>query len=151
MESIPELDRTDRRILECLQEDGRLTHAELGRRVHLSAPAVARRMERLEREGVIAGYRAVVDPARAGFPVEALVRFRSHPGRMGEALAWVEAAPRVRECLRVTGADCFLVRFALRTVAELQETTDQLGRWGTTETSLVLSAPVPWRAVPAQP
>ena len=62
------LDAIDWRILEELQADGRLSYNELGRRVSLSPPAVADRVRRLEDAGVIAGYQARVDPARAGLP-----------------------------------------------------------------------------------
>ena len=70
------LDDINRRLLEELQSDGRVAFAELGRRVGLSAPAVAERVGRLERDGVITGYRAVVDPQAIGFPLAAVVRVR---------------------------------------------------------------------------
>lgn len=146
-ETKTDLDGTDRRILAELQVDARLSHVELGRRVHLSAQAVARRIERLERQGVIAGYRAVVDPERVGRMLDVVVRLRAHYGRAEEALRAIEETPEVRECLRVTGADCYVVRLALRSVGELEAVTDRLHRYGVTETSVVLSSPVPWRPV----
>ncbi|MCI4568035.1 Lrp/AsnC family transcriptional regulator [Lysobacter sp. CFH 32150] len=69
-----ELDRTDLLLLAELQRQGRLTNAELAERVHLSASACLRRVQRLEREGVIAGYRAEVDPERLGLGLQAFVR-----------------------------------------------------------------------------
>ncbi|MFC3815497.1 Lrp/AsnC family transcriptional regulator [Lysobacter sp. GCM10012299] len=69
-----ELDRTDLLVLAELQRSGRLTNAELAERVHLSASACLRRVQRLEREGVIAGYRAEVDPDRLGLGLQAFVR-----------------------------------------------------------------------------
>ena len=59
----PKLDATDRKIIGELTTDGRVSLAELGRRVSLSPPAVAERVQRLERSGVITGYRAEIDPA----------------------------------------------------------------------------------------
>src|SRR5262245_8633924 len=73
------LDTTNLRLLEELQVDARLSHAELGRRVGLSAPAVAERLSRLEREGVIAGYRAEVAPAALGYSLAAVLRMRPAP------------------------------------------------------------------------
>src|SRR5262245_66422576 len=70
------LDEINCRLLAELQADGRLSIAELGRRVSLSAPAVAERVQRLERTGVITGYRAVVDSKAIGYPLRALVRIR---------------------------------------------------------------------------
>src|SRR5919199_1231098 len=72
------MDRTDRQIVALLREDARRSFQDVGRRVSLSAPAVKRRVDRLEAEGVIRGYAALVDPRRFGAAdVEAAVR--SHP------------------------------------------------------------------------
>lgn len=68
------IDRTDRRILEALQRDGRITNAELADRVQLSASACLRRVQRLEASGVIAGYAARVDPQAVGLGLQAFVR-----------------------------------------------------------------------------
>ena len=76
------LDEINLRLLAELQGDGRIGFAELGRRVGMSAPAVAERVSRLERAGVITGYRAELDPGALGFPVSAIVRIRPSPGRL---------------------------------------------------------------------
>src|SRR3954462_9195228 len=67
------LDTTNRRILKELQTEARLTMAELGRRVSLSPPAVAERVQRLEKAGVITGYHATVNPKALGFAFSAVV------------------------------------------------------------------------------
>src|SRR3546814_9119845 len=68
------LDRTDLQLLAELQHRGRLTNAELAERVHLSPSACLRRVQRLERDGVIVGYRAEVDPEHVGLGLQAFVR-----------------------------------------------------------------------------
>jgi Lrp/AsnC family leucine-responsive transcriptional regulator len=68
------IDKINFRIIEELQADGRLSMAELGRRVNLSPPAVAERVQRLEETGVITGYHAVIDPKAIGYPLAAVVR-----------------------------------------------------------------------------
>ena len=68
------LDAVDHAILRELQADARLSYSEIGRRVHISTPTAAERVRRMERDGVITGYRAVIDPARLGWDVRALVR-----------------------------------------------------------------------------
>jgi Lrp/AsnC family leucine-responsive transcriptional regulator len=73
------LDDVNLRLLAELVEDARLTQAELGRRVGLSAPAVAERLSRLERDGVISGYRTEVSPAALGFTLAAIIRMRPAP------------------------------------------------------------------------
>ncbi|HEY5613681.1 MAG TPA: winged helix-turn-helix transcriptional regulator, partial [Lysobacter sp.] len=72
--SAVELDRIDLLLLAELQRNGRQTNAELAERVHLSASATLRRVQRLERDGVIAGYRAEVDAERLGLGLQAFVR-----------------------------------------------------------------------------
>ena len=78
------LDDVNRRLLAELQEDGRLSLAELGRRVGLSPPAVGERLQRLEQDGVIRGYRAEVDPRALGLSLSAIVRIRPAPGQLRE-------------------------------------------------------------------
>src|SRR5206468_3345333 len=70
------LDETNRKLLHALQDDARLSRAELGRRVGLSSPAVAERLQRLESEGVITGYRTDVDPRALGYALGAVIRVR---------------------------------------------------------------------------
>ena len=70
----PGLDRTDLALLAILQREGRISNAELAERVSLSASACLRRVQRLEQDGVLAGYSAVLDPARVGLGLQAFVR-----------------------------------------------------------------------------
>lgn len=67
------MDRTDQRIVALLRENARRSFQDIGRHVHLSAPAVKRRVDRLEREGVLLGYAATVDPEALGWRAEAFV------------------------------------------------------------------------------
>ena len=141
------------RVLEELQRDARLSLAELGRRVGLSAPAVAERLSRLERQGVIAGYRAEVDPAAVGFPLTAVVRVRPAPRQLPKVAEVARATPEVVECHRITGEDCFFLKAHVRSVAHLEEVIDRFTPYGQTTTSIVQSSPVPVRglALAAEP
>jgi Lrp/AsnC family transcriptional regulator, leucine-responsive regulatory protein len=142
------LDATNRRIIDALQRDGRIAFAELGRRVGLSAPAVAERVGRLERGGVITGYRAVVDPAAIGYQLAAVVRIRPFARQLHKIPKVAAETPEVVECERITGEDCFLVRLHVRAVDDLELVLDRFTPFGQTTTSLVHSAPVPRRALP---
>ena len=142
------LDAVNLRLLEELSSDGRLGLAELGRRVGLSAPAVAERVQRLERAGVIVGYRAEVDPAAIGFPVSAIVRIRPSPGQLQRIPEIARETPEVAECYRITGEDCYLMRLHLRSIDDLEETLDLFTPYGLTTTSIIHSAPVPRRGPP---
>ena len=141
------LDRTDRRLLAELQRDARLTLAELGRRVGLSSPAVAERLRRLELAGVIAGYRAVVDPRALGLVLAAVIRIRPAPGQLRNVADLARRTPEVVECVRVTGDDCYVMRAHVRDVEHLEEVIDHFVALGQTTTSIVQSAPVPARGL----
>src|SRR5512133_1678866 len=80
--NLPKLDATDRKIIGELIDDGRVSLAELGRRVSLSSPAVAERVKRLEQSGLITGYRAEVDLRKFGYQLTAIVRIKPAPGRL---------------------------------------------------------------------
>jgi Lrp/AsnC family leucine-responsive transcriptional regulator len=142
------LDEVNRRVLQELQADGRIGMAELGRRIGMSAPAVAERVQRLERAGVIAGYSAEIDPARVGFPVAAVVRIRPAPGQLTRIPEVARETPEVVECYRITGEDCFLVKLYLGAIDELEEVLDRFTPYGLTTTSIIHSAPVPRRGPP---
>jgi Lrp/AsnC family transcriptional regulator, leucine-responsive regulatory protein len=141
------LDDVNRRLLLELQEDARLTQAELGRRVGLSAPAVAERLQRLEAEGVIAGYRAVVNPRAAGFALSAVLRIRPAPRELRKVAELARGTPEVVECHRITGEDCYFMKLHLRDVEHMEEVIDRFAVYGQTTTSLMQSSPVPLRGV----
>jgi Lrp/AsnC family leucine-responsive transcriptional regulator len=142
------LDATNLRLIEELSTDGRVGIAELGRRVGMSAPAVAERIQRLERAGVIAGYRAEIDPGAVGFPVSAIVRIRPSPGQLQRIPGLARETPEVAECYRITGEDCYLMRLHLRSIDDLEETLDRFTPYGLTTTSIIHSTPVPRRGPP---
>jgi Lrp/AsnC family leucine-responsive transcriptional regulator len=142
------LDGTNRRLLAELQSDARLSLAELGRRVDLSAPAVAERLGRLERAGVIAGYRAELDPRALGYALAAVLRIRPGPRQIAAVADLARGTPEVVECHRITGEDCFIMKLHVRGVEHLEEVIDRFTPYGQTTTSIVQSSPVPGRGVP---
>jgi Lrp/AsnC family transcriptional regulator, leucine-responsive regulatory protein len=142
------LDGTNRRLLAELQSDARLSLAELGRRVDLSAPAVAERLGRLERAGVIAGYRAELDPRALGYTLAGVLRIRPAPRQIAAVAELARGTPEVVECHRITGEDCFIMKLHVRSVEHLEEVIDRFTPYGQTTTSIVQSSPVPARGVP---
>jgi len=137
----------DRRILAELQEDGRLSLAELGRRVGLSPPAVAERVQRLEREGAITGYHAKVDPRALGYALTTVIRIRPAPRQIPKVAELARDTPENVECHRITGEDCFFMKANVRDVEHLEELIDRFVLFGQTTTSIVQSSPVPGRGV----
>jgi Lrp/AsnC family leucine-responsive transcriptional regulator len=144
------LDATDRRILSELAADGRVSLAELGRRVSLSSPAVAERVQRLERAGVITGYHAEIDPRALGFPLKAIVRIRPAARQLPKIPELAEQIPEVAECLRITGEDCFVLTVHLRSMEELSGLLDRFLVYGETTTSIVNATPIPRRGAPIE-
>ncbi|MBM7050377.1 MULTISPECIES: Lrp/AsnC family transcriptional regulator [Rhizobium] len=146
MESVEkELDPTDMSMIEILQQDGRISVSELGRRVGLSQPAASERLKRLEERGVISGYRAVVDPAAVGLGMMAVIRLRTTHEHIRPCLKQFSDMPEVIEVLRLTGEDCFLLKVLVPTAANLETIVDSIARHGAVTTSLVL------RNEPAKP
>jgi Lrp/AsnC family leucine-responsive transcriptional regulator len=145
------LDAIGWRILEELQEEGRLTFTELGRRVGLSTPAAAERVRQLEAAGVIRGFRAEIDLAKVGLPILAVVRMSVMGDVLGRITAVALEMPEVLECHRGTGADSFIMKVAVASVEHLERLIDRLTPFGTTSTSIVLSSPVARRAIARQP
>jgi Lrp/AsnC family leucine-responsive transcriptional regulator len=143
------LDATDERLLAELQEDARLTNAELGRRVSLSPPAVSERLRRLERDGVVTGYRAEVDPRALGYTLGAILRIRPSARQLPKVAELARETPEVVECHRITGEDCFFMKLHLRDIEHLEEVLDRFILYGQTTTSIIQSSPVPRRALSA--
>jgi Lrp/AsnC family transcriptional regulator, leucine-responsive regulatory protein len=124
--------------------------AELGRRVSLSAPAVAERVRRLERSGVLS-YRAEVDPRALGYTICAIVRVSPVSRAIHRIPEIARELPDVTECFRITGEDCYFMKLYLRTIDDLEPILDRFTPHGRTTTSIVHSAPVPPRPLPVQP
>jgi Lrp/AsnC family leucine-responsive transcriptional regulator len=141
-------DSTDARLLAELQADARLSNAELGRRVSLSAPAVAERLRRLERDGVVTGYHAEVDPQALGYTLGAIMRIRPSARQLAKVAELARETPEVVECHRITGEDCFFMKLHVRDIGHLEEVLDRFILYGQTTTSIVQSSPVGRRGLP---
>jgi Lrp/AsnC family transcriptional regulator, leucine-responsive regulatory protein len=142
------IDATDRKIIGELTSDGRVSLAELGRRVNLSSPAVAERVQRLERSGVITGYRAEIDPRALGYPLTAIVRVKPAAGQLPRIPELALEIPEVSECHRITGEDCFFLKVHLRSIDDLSAVLDRFLAYGETTTSLINASPIPRRDPP---
>ena len=144
-----ELDRISWKIVEELQQDARLSWAELGRRVGLTTPAVAERVYRLEKLGVIRGFHADISLERLGMPIQIFVRLSmAGPESLVRTFQQhVKAWDEVLECHRVTGSDSFIVKARVVSVEHLESFLDKMGHYGTTSTSTVLSSTVLQRTI----
>jgi len=135
-------DATDWRIVRSLKLEARLSLAELGRRVKLTAPAVAERVRRLEEAGILAGYHAHVPADRTGRPIGVFVRMRVPPEKYKKVLPFLRTLDEVIECHHLSGEDAFLIRAAVESIPALEEFVRTLSEHGQTATSLILSSPI---------
>jgi len=123
----PALDDLDRRILAILTTDGRVSWRELGDAVGLSPNATADRVRRLERDGVIVGYRAELDPGRVGRPIEAAVEVRRRDDVTAHDLeAAFRSRPEVLDAVHLTGGWDYLLRVQVEDPAGLDAVVTEL-------------------------
>lgn len=142
-----ELDDLDWRLLELLQGDARMSFSELGRRVSLSAPAVTDRIHKLEAGGVITGYHAIVDPAKLGLPIEAVIRVRLRSLDGPHFRENILPLPQVHAADHVTGDECWVLRARCVSTTDLENLVEQIHSYGETTTSLIFSSPLRHRAI----
>ena len=147
VESSGLLDDVGRDLLSALQQDARLSYAELGRRIGLSPAATAERLRRLEESGIIKGYRVELDLEALGLPVLAIVRMSCDGAKYRPFLKAVQTMERVVECHHVAGGDAFMLKVAAGSVRELEKVVEKLLDFGVPTTSFVFSSPVERRTL----
>ena len=137
------LDEKGWRILDALQDNARIPFSELGRRVGLSAPAVAERVRRMEDAGLITGYRLELGLEKLGFPIVAIIRVAAPEEKCARLKALADSLAEVLECHHVTGADAYVLKVAATSVKHLESVIEAIARHGgTPATAVVLSSPV---------
>jgi len=116
------LDDTDRKILDLLQRDARLTNAAIAAQVGLTAPSVFERIRKLEQRGVIRGYTVQIDPAALGRPMTAFIRITAaFDQRYDQGVQAISQDPDVLECYNVAGEDCFILKTVCSSPSDLEQ------------------------------
>jgi Lrp/AsnC family transcriptional regulator, leucine-responsive regulatory protein len=138
----PLIDDYGRNIIHALQQDSRISYADLGRRVGLSPSATAERMRRMEEDGIIRSYTIEIDREALGLPILAYVRMTCDGSRYQPFLKFIHTLPEVRECHHVTGGEAFFLQVTTPSIAELERTIERLLSYGIPTTSIVLSSPI---------
>ena len=152
----PTLDPTDRAILSLLQENARMSNAEIGRRVELATSTVHQRIRKLEEQGVIEGYACKVNPRAVGYGLAAFIRIQTGEGaRSDEITPELKRIPEVLEVHRVVGEDCFFAKVRVRgpdeLAALLDDTLQRISGVAGTRTTIVLQTVKESTAVPVNP
>ncbi|MEO1182790.1 MAG: Lrp/AsnC family transcriptional regulator [Cyanobacteria bacterium J06636_28] len=115
------MDDLDGKILGALMEDGRVTWSDLATRFGVSSPAISERVRRLEKRGVIQGYRVAVDPVQLGYDITAFVAVvLEHPQYRQGFLDYVATTPTVQECHHVAGDGDYLLKVRCGRMADLE-------------------------------
>lgn len=134
----------DRQILSLLAEDGRMSYTDIGKRTGLSTSAAQQRVRRLERRGVISGYRAVVAPSAIGRGITAFVNAEPLDtiGQLGDPSALI-GIDGIVSCWTTAGAHSFLLKVQVATTEDLQQLLNRIRTDAvmSTHTMLVLSTP----------
>lgn len=146
-----EPDDLDWRLIAELQADARLSFNELARRVHLSSPAVAERVRRLEQAGVITGYHAAVDPARVGQPLVAFIQLRCRPGSCLLRTTSADDYPEISEVHKLGGEHCTMLKARAASLTHLEGLFERVGTHGEMRTHIVLSTQYEGRRVEPAP
>lgn len=136
------LDEMDRRILEAMAQDARMSLKALAAQVGLSSPSVAERLHRLQERGVIRAFTLDIDPVALGYPLQAIVRIRPLPGKLHAVQKLIEDTPEFSECDKVTGDDCYVARLHLRSMEQLDRILDRIVDKAETSTAIVKSQPI---------
>ncbi len=133
------IDVLNTKILNCLQDNARLSNAEIGRQVGISSPAVAERIRKMEDAGIINGYKTVVSPFEVGYQLKAIIILRAFMGKLKPFLQKVKEYDEVLNCYRITGNENIIIEVVLEDQKHLETFIDQLIIYGETKTQIVLS------------
>lgn len=122
------MDKLDLEIVRELQENARISTAELGRKIGLSTSATGERVAKLEREGIIKGYSALVDAAKLGQDITAFILVPVGNISIEQMAGEIAGIPQVQECHKVTGNACFMVKVRAGSMAELERIIDTINQ-----------------------
>ncbi len=145
------MDRTDRELVKYLQENARYSLKQLSEKVHLSSPAVAARIEKLQREAIITGFHADINLDKIGCNILSFINVEMYsPKEKPAIIQLIEAEQCVLECHVVSGSYTLLLKAAFQSTPDLERFISKLQRYGSTETHVVLSTPIAPRAIMLQ-
>jgi len=134
------LDTLNCSILNFLQENARLSFAEIGRQVGLSAPAVAERVQRMEDAEIIKSYRVHLNTDKIGYPLKAIISLKLFSGKLTPFLNRLQELSPVYECHRVTGNCCLIMKVALPSSKGLESLINIFMEYGEPTSYIILSS-----------
>ncbi len=134
------MDTLDKQILALLEQNARMSVKEIAAGVALTPPAVSQRIRRLEQEGILQGYTTVIDLAKAGRSIRALISLSVPPAAREDFLHLVAQQPSVLQCHHVTGDYSYILSVATRDMDSLERLINRFQKIGQTSTQIILSS-----------
>ena len=133
------LDEFDIKILEQLQKNARTAYATIGKNIGLTAPAIAKRVQKMENGGLIKGYQLNLDHAILGKTIKAFVTIKIGFAKLQTFKKELHQFEAIQACYRITGEDCMMMEVLLKDNAALVTFLDNMAAYGITKTSIVLN------------
>ncbi len=134
------MDQLNWRILEELQQNARKPLTEISKKVGLSSPSVAERIQKMEEAGIIDGYTAKVNMEELGYLLGVYISIKIRFGQVQSFEDYVKTVPEICECHKLTGHDCMLMKGYVKSPKHLEDLNERLTIYGELTTSLVLSS-----------
>ncbi|MBE5971290.1 MAG: Lrp/AsnC family transcriptional regulator [Lachnoclostridium sp.] len=144
------MDHIDREILQILQQNARTSLKTIAEKTFLSSPAVSARIEKLEKDHVITGYQAQINPMKLGYHIIAFINLNVMPEDKQKFYKYAESIPNILECSSVTGEYSVMMKVAFESTMQLDQFLGQLQKFGKTSTQIVFATHVGPRGVQVQ-
>ncbi|PPA71014.1 Lrp/AsnC family transcriptional regulator [Jeotgalibacillus proteolyticus] len=133
------IDSIDRKILNELNKNSRLSMSELGRRINLSSPSVTERVRQMESFGIIKKYTLEVDYEKLGLPIQCLIEATVKNGDYDSFRKYIEDLPNVEFCYRIAGKACYMLKMQFDTFAKAEEFIEVINPYAHTVTHFIFS------------
>lgn len=125
-------------ILETLQEHARISLTEISKKISLSPPSVAERIQKMEDAGIISGYTAQLNMENIGYALGVFISIKIRFGQVEKFQEFILTVPEICECHKLTGHDCMLMKAYVKDPKHLEQLNDSLSQYGELTTSLIL-------------
>ncbi|MBL5768173.1 Lrp/AsnC family transcriptional regulator [Heyndrickxia sporothermodurans] len=134
-----QIDTIDKKIIDELSKNSRLSMSELGRRINLSSPSVTERVRRMESFGVIKRYTLEVDYGKLGLPIQCIIEATIKNGDYQSFKKYIEGLSNVEFCYRIAGNACYMLKMQFETFAKAEEFIDDVNPYAHTVTHFIFS------------
>ncbi|MFS0672111.1 Lrp/AsnC family transcriptional regulator [Ornithinibacillus sp. 179-J 7C1 HS] len=133
------IDNIDKKIIQELSQNSRLSMRELGKRVNLSSPSVTERVKQMESFGIIKQYTVELDYEKIGFPIQCIIEATIKNGNYKQFINKIEHLPNVDFCYRIAGNACYMLKLQFRSFSEAEDFINDINPIATTVTHFIFS------------